>query len=97
MSELPFPDSGSWWNFATTNFQNVSIYVTGGYRSETDSKRSVAVLDIAEERWSEGPTLNEERENHSSCYLNQQVYVFGGDCNSGSIESLRIGLEEAAW
>ena len=35
-------------------------------------------FDIRKNLWSEEPSLNKPRNSHSSCVLNDRLYVFGG-------------------
>ena len=46
---------------------------------------------IKEDRWKTAPSLNLPRSNHSSCYIGEAIFTFGGGAEAllSSIEKLQ--------
>ena len=95
------PDSATMLSLC--NYKNQSVLAIGGTIGNTCSD-AVARHDLAEDSWSEMPTLNVARSQASSCVLGHRAYVFGG-CGDGdsylnSIEFLKLPSGESqglAW
>ena len=65
-------DSGS--SPAISAFNERYLFVTGGKSGLTN----VEYYNIASNQWFKAPEMNEGRYDHSSCCLNEFLYVFGG-------------------
>ena len=91
----PKPDAASMLSLC--NYKNQSVLAIGGTLDDTCSS-TVARHDLAEDSWSEMPSLNVARSQASSCILGRRVYVFGG-CGDGesylnSIEYLKLSSRQ---
>ena len=69
--------------------------MTGGLKtikSFLHVKDACRIYVISSDHWLEGPSLNQARSMHSSCALQNKVYVYGGNHIDhgyiGSIESI---------
>ena len=75
------------------NYKNQSVLAIGGTIDNTCSN-AVWRHDLAEDSWSEMPTLNVARSQASSCVVGHRAYVFGGcgsaDSYFNSIEYLKL-------
>ena len=89
-------------SFSITNFNNMSIFLTGG-RSNGGVLNSVSSYSIAENEWREEPELKHARISHSSCSHGEYVYVFAGMSKHkvskirhfvSSVESLKVGSNQ---
>ena len=82
-------------SFSITNFNNMSIFLTGG-RSNGGVLNSVSSYSIAENEWREEPELKHARISHSSCSHGEYVYVFAGTSRHevSSVESLKVGSNQ---
>lgn len=76
------------------NFKDKAIFVTGGLYGK--SLATVEFYLIDSDLWSlSAPDLNIRRHNHSSCALQDKIYVFGGYNTSmhsflNAIETLEV-------
>ena len=62
-----------------TNFADRHIFVSGGQDPKWESfLSSVHRYDIQNDSWSRAPALSRPRVGHSSCALNDMIYVFCG-------------------
>jgi hypothetical protein len=74
------------------------ILVTGSRKDVQKAAQKCELYNIAQNKWTEMPMLNQGRHYHASCDFNGElVYVFCGISNStkrysNSIERLEIGL-----
>ena len=80
--------------FALCNLQNTALFLTGGTNNEQhlDTLNSVECYNIEKNEWVKAPSLNINRQMHSSCAIGNSVYVFCGigyfKCSINSIEKL---------
>lgn len=78
-------------DFHAANFENSSIYLSGGSTTEAkvdqsngkSTKTTVTLAtvyryDLNQNRWETAPRLNESRKLHSSCTKGGSLYVFAG-------------------
>ena len=63
--------------------QRKAIYLTGGF-SRTKVSAEVLTYDLNLNSWNEKPGLNEARCDHASCVLSNSLFVFAGQSNSDS-------------
>ena len=83
--------------FALANFQNRSLFLSGGRDNQFTPSDRVYAFDLRCEMWHDEPVprLNEARCGHSSSSLGSNIYVFCGNGVSNktlnSIERLDIG------
>ena len=70
-----------------TNYQDESIYITGGQMMTKNLQLSkeVKVLDLKTHQLVNAPDLNIARSLHSGTVLGSNLYVFGGLCGPGSM------------
>ena len=68
------------------------LFLIGGANRD-DYMTSCVRYDVQKNQWEDMPFLNEGRMSHSSCFLEDKIYVFSGRNAQGliiSIESLKI-------
>ena len=65
------------------NFSDMFIYVSGGMNSRGKIVDTVVRYNINQEKWEDVAKLNMKRWNHSSCALNEAIYVVSGKIDMG--------------
>lgn len=63
------------------------VYFTGGFEK---AAQSVDFFDIEKNKWHKASPLNQGRRAHGSISLGRHIYVFGGQQDPGTVESLLV-------
>ena len=80
-------------SYSFANFRDKFVFVCGGITKEnvdTDASdpvfeitSDVHIYDVDADQWRQGPSLINPRRDHSSCVLDNKIYIVGGRDETG--------------
>merc|ERR1712228_738101 len=74
---------------ATDNIK--TIYLLGGADNEGEST-AFSMFDVVENKWTIGPSMNIARYLSACIYVNQQIFIFGGQFQNNSVEMIDFSV-----
>merc|ERR1712228_313988 len=70
----------------------------GGADNEGEST-AFSMFDVVENKWTIGPSMNIARYLSACIYVNQQIFIFGGQFQNNSVEMIdfSVSMDNNEW
>ena len=67
------------WRPSMVHYEGFIFLIGGVFQIFGESLQSMEKFDIIQNTWTNAPSMNQSRHNHSSCVLGHKIFTFGGE------------------